>query len=91
MDLQVQDAIYDINNIIDDATVNSMYEERGHNFEAEYYDHLVFSITNYRKDSSSVFKSIVDDVVQDIERLGYVVFDVIYDRAYATIEVSKSY
>lgn len=85
----VQDTIYYVNEIIDDYTVNELYEERGHNFEGEYYDHLVFSITNHSKESASIFRNTVDDIVSRIEQRGYVVFDVIYDRAYATIEVSK--
>jgi len=89
MELVVQDTIYYVNEIIDDYTVNELYEERGNNFESEYYDHLVFSITNYRDDSVRIFKNIVNDIVNDIERKGYVVFDVQYDRPYATIEVSK--
>lgn len=85
----VQDTIYYVNEIIDNRTVNELYEERGNNFEGEYYDHLVFTITNYSQDSSRIFKRTVDEIVQRIEQEGYVVFDVIHDRAYATIEVSK--
>ena len=36
MDLVVQDTIYSLDEIIDDYTVNELYEERGNSFDGEY-------------------------------------------------------
>jgi hypothetical protein len=63
-----------INDIIDDYVTNEQYEERGHNFMSEEYDHLVFSVTNNAGWSN--FEGILEELVQSIEyRARVVVFD----------------
>jgi len=69
----VQDTINRVNDIIDDQTVDELYEERGHNFEGEEYDHLVFRVTNHGEEPR--FKQVVDGIVRQIESERIVVFD----------------
>lgn len=84
------DTINLVNDIIDSYLTNSIYEELGNNFEAEYFDHLVFSMTNNQGSSYGAFQSTIDNIVNDIERSGIVVFDVQVDSGMAIIETAKN-
>ncbi len=86
----VEDTIDRISNLIDNRTVNDLYEERGNSFEGEEYDHLVFRVYNYPDDPSSVFKNTVLDIVDEIERMGIVVFDMYLDFGSYVIETAKA-
>lgn len=68
-----QHTIDKINDIIDNQTVDELYEERGHNFESEEYDRLVFRVTNYGEEPR--FEQVVDGIVRQIESERIVVFD----------------
>lgn len=62
-----QDTINTINDIIDDAVTNELYEFRGQNFEGDGEDGaLVFSITNNQHSEFGVFKQTVEYVMTNI-------------------------
>jgi len=86
----VEDTIQKISDLIDNRTVNELYEEGGNSFIREEYDHLVFEIYNYAEDSSSLFKNTVLDIVDEIEDMGIVVFDVYNSSGSYIIETAKN-
>jgi hypothetical protein len=85
----VEDTIQMISDLIDDRTVNELYEERGNSFIREQYDHLVFEVYNYAEDSSAFFKNTVLDIVDEIEDNGIVVFDMYNQSGVYVIETAK--
>ena len=88
--MTTEDTIDKISNLIDNRTVNDLYEERGFSFEREEYDHLVFMVINYADDPDSFFKRTVLDIVAEIRRMGIEVFDMYYDFGNYVIETAKS-